>query len=212
MNILTNKFNTKYETVPFGEIKEEYYLPAFQELVENSEVEINTIANNPSDPTFENTIEALAYSGEQLDRVSSLFFNLNSAETNDEIQKIAQEVSPILTEFSSKISQNEVLFQRVKKVFDNKNILKLSEEQETLLYDTYKSFVRNGALLGDEDKRKLEKINIDLSMKSLQFGQNVLSATNHYFKHIIDKEELIGIPEAVLAQYAEEAKERGLEG
>lgn len=212
MNILTNKFNTKYETVPFGEIKEEYYLPAFQELVGNTEVEINTIANNPSDPTFENTIEALAYSGEQLDRVSSLFFNLNSAETNDEIQKIAQEVSPILTEFSSKISQNEVLFQRVKKVFDNKNILKLSEEQETLLHDTYKSFVRNGALLGDEDKRKLEKINIDLSMKSLQFGQNVLSATNHYFKHIIDKEELIGIPEAVLAQYAEEAKERGLEG
>lgn len=212
MNILTNKFNTKYETVPFGEIKEEYYFPAFQELVGNTEVEINTIANNPSDPTFENTIEALAYSGEQLDRVSSLFFNLNSAETNDEIQKIAQEVSPILTEFSSKISQNEVLFQRVKKVFDNKNILKLSEEQETLLHDTYKSFVRNGALLGDEDKRKLEKINIDLSMKSLQFGQNVLSATNHYFKHIIDKEELIGIPEAVLAQYAEEAKERGLEG
>lgn len=211
MNILTNKFNTKYETVPFGEIKEEYYLPAFQELVGNTEVEINTIANNPSDPTFENTIEALAYSGEQLDRVSSLFFNLNSAETNDEIQKIAQEVSPILTEFSSKISQNEVLFQRVKKVFDNKNILKLSEEQETLLHDTYKSFVRNGALLDDEDKRKLEKINIDLSMKSLQFGQNVLSATNHYFKHIIDKEELIGIPEAVLAQYAEEAKERGLE-
>ena len=212
MNILTNKFNTKYETVPFGEIKEEYYFPAFQELVGNTEVEINTIANNPSDPTFENTIEALAYSGEQLDRVSSLFFNLNSAETNDEIQKIAQEVSPILTEFSSKISQNEVLFQRVKKVFDNKNILKLSEEQETLLHDTYNSFVRNGALLDDEDKRKLEKINIDLSMKSLQFGQNVLSATNHYFKHIIDKEELIGIPEAVLAQYAEEAKERGLEG
>ena len=211
MNILTNKFNTKYETVPFGEIKEEYYLPAFQELVGNTEVEINTIANNPSDPTFENTIEALAYSGEQLDRVSSLFFNLNSAETNDEIQKIAQEVSPILTEFSSKISQNEVLFQRVKKVFDNKNILKLSEEQETLLHDTYNSFVRNGALLDDEDKRKLEKISIDLSMKSLQFGQNVLSATNHYFKHIIDKEELIGIPEAVLAQYAEEAKERGLE-
>lgn len=212
MNILTNKFNTKYETVPFEEIKEEYYLPAFQKLVGNTEVEINTIANNPSDPTFENTIEALAYSGEQLDRVSSLFFNLNSAETNDEIQKIAQEVSPILTEFSSKISQNEVLFQRVKKVFDNKNILKLSEEQETLLNDNYKSFVRNGALLGDEDKKKLEKINIDLSMKSLQFGQNVLSAMNHYFKHIIDKEELIGIPEAVLAQYAEEAKERGLEG
>ena len=106
MNILTQKFNTKYETAPFQEIREENYLPAFQELIAQSEKEIDAIANNSAEATFENTIEALAYSGEQLDRVSSIFFNLNSAETNDEIQKIAQEVSPILTEFSSKISQN----------------------------------------------------------------------------------------------------------
>ena len=212
MNILTQKFNTKYETAPFQEIKEENYLPAFQELIAQSEKEIDTIANNPAEATFENTIEALAYSGEQLERVSSIFFNLNSAETNDEIQKIAQEVSPILTEFSSKISQNEKLFQRIKKVFDEKENLDLNEEQKTLLNETYKGFVRNGALLNEEDKKKLEKIDIDLSVKSLNFGQNVLAATNAYFKHITNKEDLAGIPEPILAQYAEEAKERGLEG
>jgi peptidyl-dipeptidase dcp1 len=212
MNILTQKFNTKYETAPFQEIKEENYLPAFQELITQSEKEIDTIANNPAEATFENTIEVLAYSGEQLDRVSSIFFNLNSAETNDEIQKIAQEVSPILTEFSSKISQNEKLFQRIKKVFDEKENLDLNEEQKTLLNETYKGFVRNGALLNEEDKKKLEKIDIELSVKSLNFGQNVLAATNAYFKHITNKEDLAGIPEPILAQYAEEAKERGLEG
>ena len=212
MNILTQKFNTKYETAPFQEIKEENYLPAFQELIAQSEKEIDAIANNPAEATFENTIEALAYSGEQLDRVSSIFFNLNSAETNDEIQKIAQEISPILTEFSSKISQNEKLFQRIKKVFDEKENLDLNEEQKTLLSETYKGFVRNGALLNEENKKKLEKIDIDLSVKSLNFGQNVLAATNAYFKHITNKEDLAGIPEPILAQYAEEAKERGLEG
>ena len=212
MNILTQKFNTKYETAPFQEIKEENYLPAFQELITQSEKEIDTIANNPAEATFENTIEALAYSGEQLDRVSSIFFNLNSAETNDEIQKIAQEVSPILTEFSSKISQNEKLFQRIKKVFDEKENLDLNEEQKTLLNETYKGFVRNGALLNEENKKKLEKIDVELSVKSLNFGQNVLAATNAYFKHITNKEDLAGIPEPILAQYAEEAKERGLEG
>ena len=212
MNILTQKFNTKYETAPFQEIKEENYLPAFQKLIAQSEKEIDTIANNPAEATFENTIEALAYSGEQLDRVSSIFFNLNSAETNDEIQKIAQEVSPILTEFSSKISQNEKLFQRIKKVFDEKENLNLNEEQKTLLNETYKGFVRNGALLNEENKKKLEKIDIDLSVKSLNFGQNVLAATNAYFKHITNKEDLAGIPEPILVQYAEEAKERGLEG
>ena len=212
MNILIQKFNTKYETAPFQEIKEENYLPAFQELITQSEKEIDAIANNPAEATFENTIEALAYSGEQLDRVSSIFFNLNSAETNDEIQKIAQEVSPILTEFSSKISQNEKLFRRIKKVFDEKENLNLNEEQKTLLNETYKGFVRNGALLNEEDKKKLEKIDIDLSVKSLNFGQNVLAVTNAYFKHITNKEDLAGIPEPILAQYAEEAKKRGLEG
>ena len=225
MNPLLQKFNTKHNSAPFNEIKEEHYLPAFKELIEKSKKEIDEIANNSEEPTFSNTIEALAYSGEQLDAVSSIFFNLNSAETNDEIQKIAQEVSPLLSEYSSQISQNEALFNRIKKVYDGFNSPPLegwssqrrdrgglNEEQTTLLNETYKGFVRNGALLNDEDKKKLEKINMDLSLKSLQFGQNVLAETNNYFKHITDKKDLAGIPEAILAQFAEEAKERNLEG
>lgn len=212
MNPLLQKFDTKYTSAPFADIKEEHYLPAFQELIKISENEIDEIANNPEAPTFENTIEAMAFSGEQLDRVSSIFFNLNSAETNDEIQKIAQDVSPLLTEFSSKISQNEKLFGRIKAVYDEKDKLELNDEQEMLLNETYKGFVRSGALLSEEDKKKLEKINMDLSIKSLQFGQNVLASTNSYFTHITNKEELKGIPEAVLQQYEEDAKEKGLEG
>jgi peptidyl-dipeptidase Dcp len=122
MNPLLQKFNTKYNSAPFNEIKEEHYLPAFKELIEISKKEIDEIANNSEEATFSNTIEALAYSGEQLDVVSNIFFNLNSAETNDEIQKIAQEVSPLLSEYSSQISQNEALFNRIKKVFDEKKI------------------------------------------------------------------------------------------
>ena len=212
MNPLLEKFNTKYTSSPFSDIKEEHYLPAFQELVKVAENEIDEITNNPEAPTFENTIEAMAFSGEQLDRVSNIFFNINSAETNDEIQKIAQDVSPLLTEFSSKISQNEKLFERIKTVYDQKDNLSLNEEQQMLLNETYKGFVRSGALLNEEDKKKLEKINMDLSIKSLQFGQNALASTNAYFKHIKDKEELKGIPEAILEQYQEDAKEKGLEG
>ena len=212
MNPLLKPFDTAYQSAPFQEIKEEHYLPAFRELIQKTEEEIKQISENPENPTFENTVEALAYSGEQLDVVSNIFFNLNSAETNDEIQKIAQEVSPLLTEFSSKISQNEKLFSRIKQVYDSKNQLNINEEQEILLDKTYKDFVRNGALLSNEDKKELERINMDFSIKSLQFGQNVLSATNAYFKHIIDKEELKGIPVSVLLQYQNEAKERGVEG
>lgn len=212
MNPLLEKFNTKYTSSPFSDIKEEHYLPAFQELVKTAQKEIDEITNNPETPTFENTIEAMAFSGEQLDRVSSIFFNLNSAETNDEIQKIAQDVSPLLTEFSSKISQNEKLFERIRNVYDQKDTLSLNDEQKMLLNETYKGFVRSGALLNEEDKKKLEKINMDLSIKSLQFGQNALASTNAYFKHITNKEELKGIPEAILEQYEEDAKEKGLEG
>ena len=211
-NPLLQSFNTKYQSAPFAEIKEEHYLPAFKELIDKSLQEIQEITQNPETPTFENTIEALAYSGEQLDVVSNIFFNLNSADTNDEIQQIAQEVSPLLTEFASKISQNEQLFSRIKKVYDEKDQYSLNEEQKMLLEETYKGFVRNGALLNDEKKEQLKNINIELSKKSLQFGQNVLAATNQYYKHLTNKEDLAGIPEAILAQYEEEAKERNLEG
>ncbi|WP_312089949.1 M3 family metallopeptidase [Chryseobacterium sp.] len=212
MSILTEKFTTKYNSAPFNQIKNEDYLPAFKELIHSSEEEINAIVNNPNEPDFENIIEALAFSGEQLDRASSIFFNLNSAETSDELQQIAQEVSPVLTEYSSKISQNKALFQKIKKVYDQKDSYNLNEEQQMLLNETYKGFVRSGALLNEEDKEKLQKINMDLSLKSLQFGQNVLASTNNYFKHITNKEDLAGIPEAILEQYAEEAKERNLDG
>lgn len=212
MNILTEKFNTPYHSAPFNKINNEDYLPAFRELIKKSEEEIDAIINNPEDPTFENVIEALAYSGEQLDIASNIFFNLNSAETSDELQQIAKEVSPVLTEYSSKISQNEALFNKIKKVYDEKEKYNLNEEQQMLLNETYKGFVRSGALLNEEDKEKLKKISMDLSVKSLQFGQNVLASTNSYFKHITRKEDLAGIPDAIVEQYAEEARERNLEG
>ena len=212
MNILTQNFNTPYHTPPFENIKNEDYLPAFKELISESEKEIDGIVNNSEEASFANTIEALAFSGEKLDVVSNIFFNLNSAETSDELQQIAQEVSPLLTEYSSKISQNEALFNRIKKVYDEKSKYNLNEEQQMLLDETYKGFVRSGALLNDANKENLKQINMDLSMKSLQFGQNALAATNAYFKHITNKEDLAGIPEAILEQFAEEAKERNLEG
>ena len=211
-NILTQKFSTPYNSVPFPQIHEEHYLPAFEELITQAEQEINDITENPESPTFENTIEALAYSGEKLEVVSSTFFNINSAETNDEIQNIAQKVSPMLTEFSSKISQNEALFERIKTVFDQRNQYALNPEQQMLLNETYKGFVRSGALLNESDKKKLEKLNMELAVKSLQFGQNVLAATNDYFLLITDKQKLKGIPDAVLEQYTQEAAERNLDG
>ena len=211
-NPLLQTFTTKYNSAPFNEIKEEHFLPAFQELIILSEKEISDIIENKEEPTFENVIEALAFSGEKLEVVSGIFFNLNSAETNDKIQKIAQEVSPLLTEFSAKISQNLALFEKIKKVFDEKEKYNLNEEQQMLLNETYKGFVRSGALLNDADKEKFKNISIELSKKSLQFGQNVLAETNNYFKHIKDEKELAGIPEAILEQYREEAKERNLDG
>ena len=211
-NPLLQTFTTKYQSAPFNDIKEEHFLPAFQELIKISEKEIDEIVNNKEEPSFENVIEALAFSGEKLEVVSGIFFNLNSAETNDEIQKIAQEVSPILTEFSAKISQNAALFEKIKAVYDQKEKYDLNDEQEMLLNETYKGFVRSGALLNDADKERFKNISVELSTKSLQFGQNVLSETNNYFKHITDEKDLAGIPEPILQQYREEAKERNLEG
>ncbi|MBS1550373.1 MAG: M3 family metallopeptidase [Bacteroidetes bacterium] len=212
MNILTQDFNTPHQTAPFSKIKNEDFLPAFQQLITETEQEVDAIAQNPQDATFQNTVEVLAFAGEKLEIVSHIFFNLNSAETSDELQKIAQEISPILTEHASKIAQNLALFQRIKKVFEEQEQYSLNTEQKTLLNDSYKGFVRNGALLSDTEKEKLKELNKEISLKSLQFGQNALAATNAYFKLIQNKEDLAGIPEAILAQYAEEAKERNLEG
>ncbi len=133
MTLLNNPFETKYNTAPFSQIKTEDFLPAFKAGIKTAKAEIDAIVNNPEIPTFKNTIEALDYSGEELDRISGIFFNLNSAETNDEIQKIAQEVSPLLSEFSNDITLNEELFKRVKSVYESKASLDLNTEQDTLL-------------------------------------------------------------------------------
>lgn len=211
-NPLLQKFSTIHQSAPFNEIKEAHFLPAFTELIKTSEKEINAIVDNMDEPNFENVIEALAFSGEQLEIVSAIFFNLNSAETNDEIQKIAQEVSPILTEYSARISQNEKLFGKIKTIYNEKHKYNLNEEQQMLLTETYKGFVRSGALLNESEKEKFKNISVELSSKSLQFGQNVLAETNSYFKHIVNEKDLIGIPAAILEQYREEAKERNLDG
>ncbi|MFD0778136.1 hypothetical protein ACFQZF_06295 [Flavobacterium myungsuense] len=150
MKILTSTFNTKHNTAPFSQIKIEDYKPAFIENIAAARAEINTITNNPEAPTFQNTIEALDFSGNALDRLSSIFFNLNSAETNDEMQKIAQEVSPLLTEFSNDITLNENLFKRIKTVYEQRESLNLTTEQATLLDKKFKGFSRNGALLSEE--------------------------------------------------------------
>ena len=161
MKTLTSAFNTKHNTAPFSQIKLDDYKPAFIESIAQAKAEIDAIINNAEAPTFENTIVALDFSGEQLDRLSSIFFNLNSAETCDEMQKIAQEVSPLLTEFSNDIALNEDLFKRVKTVYDKKDTLTLTTEQATLLDKKFKGFSRNGALLNDEDKLKLREIDTE---------------------------------------------------
>ena len=198
MNILTQKFQTKYDTAPFSQIKNEDFLPAFQEGIALAKAEIDAIVNNPEAPTFENTIEAMAFSGDILDRVSSIFFNLNSAETNDELQKIAQEVSPILSDFSNDIRLNADLFAKVKAVYEQKNTLNLNPEQTTLLDKKYKSFSRNGANLSEDKKLQLREIDKELSRISLQFGENVLAETQAFQLHLTDEKDLSGLPEGTI--------------
>ncbi len=172
-NPLLQPFTTKYQAAPFTEIKEEHFLPAFQELIKLSEKEIDEIVENQEEPTFENVIEALAFSGEKLERVSGIFFNLNSAETNDEIQKIAQEVSPLLTEFSAKISQNSALFEKIKKVFDDKEKYNLNDEQQMLLNETYKGFVRSGALLNGKTQSGTSEMTDEMSFTVNDFKDGI---------------------------------------
>jgi len=195
MTILNNSFNTPYKTAPFSKIKTEDYLSAFNIAIEKAKAEIDAITANSEAPTFKNTIEALDYSGEELDRLSSIFFNLNSAETNDEIQKIAQEVSPLLSDFSNDITLNEALFKRVKAVYDAKSSLNLTTEQDTLLDKKYKGFSRNGANLPEDKKEKLRAIDKELSQLKLKFGEHILAETNKFEMHLMDESDLSGLPE-----------------
>ena len=212
MEILTSTFKTKYNTAPFSQIKLEDYQPAFIENIAAAKAEIDAIINNPAAPTFENTIEALDFSGNALDRLSSIFFNLNSAETCDEMQKIAQEVSPLLTEFSNDITLNEALFQRIKSVYEQKDNLNLSPEQATLLDKKFKSFSRNGALLSEEDKLKLREIDTELAKLKLTFSENVLAETNNYQLHLTNEADLKGLPEGAIEAASALAKSKDLEG
>lgn len=201
-----------FDTAPFTSIKTEHFLPAVKQEITNTRQEIDAIVNNPDEPGFENTIEALDYSGKQLDRVTSIFFNLNSAETNPEIQKLAQEISPLLTEFSNDIALNQALFERVKKVFGQRENLNLNAEQKTLLERKYKSFARNGANLPEDKKLLLRKLDTELSRLSLQFGENVLAETQAYQLHVADVAKLEGLPESALEaaqQLAEKQNQKG---
>jgi len=211
-NPLLSPYKTPYQSIPFNEIKNENYLPAFEEGIRQHDKEIQTIINNPKAPTFTNTIVALENSGELLSRVSSPFYNLLSAETNDELQAIAEKVSPLLTEHNNSITLNEKLFKRVKAVYDQRNKLKLNAEQKMLLQNTYDGFAENGANLSDKDKDKLRGLSKELSLLTLQFGQNVLKETNKYSKLITDKSELSGLPLDVTDMLAINAKNAGKEG
>ncbi len=210
MNILNSSFCTPYNTAPFSKIKNKDFLPAFIKAIKNTKAEIDAISNNSEAPNFNNTLEALDFSGEQLDRISSIFFNLNSAETNDEIQKIAQDVSPLLSEFSNDIALNEKLFKRVKAVYNSKDSLSLTEEQMTLLDKKYKSFSRNGANLTKDKKLKLREIDAALSKLKLNFGENVLAETNKFEMLITNKKDLSGLPEGAkeAAKQLAESKNR----
>lgn len=212
MSVLTQYFNTKHNTAPFSQIKIEDYVPAFQEGITLAKAEIDAIVNNPDAPTFENTIVAMDYSGDILDRLSSVFFNLNSAETNDEMQKIAQEVSPWLSEFGNDIRLNAELFARVKAVYDQKESLNLNPEQTTLLDKKYKSFSRNGANLPEDKKNQLREIDKELSKLSLQFGENVLAETNNFELHLTDEKDLAGLPEGTIEAARLLAKNQEKEG
>ena len=212
MKILTQKFNTKYDTAPFSQIKLEDYKPAFIENIAAAKKEIDTIINNAEAPTFANTIEALDFSGNTLDRLSSIFFNLNSAETSEQMQKIAQEVTPLLTEFSNDITLNEDLFKRIKSLYEQKDNLNLSAEQATLLDKKFKSFSRNGALLAEEKKSILREIDTELAKLKLTYGENVLAETNNYQLHITNETDLKGLPEGTIEAANFLAKSKDLEG
>ncbi|GBF20517.1 MULTISPECIES: M3 family metallopeptidase [Arenibacter] len=207
-----NPLLTPFDTAPFSKIKNEHFKPAFLQAIEDARLEIDAIANSKEVPTFENTIAALDFAGQQLDRISSVFFNLNSAETNPEIQKIAQEVSPLLSEFSNDITLNEDLFKRVKAVYDQRNALELTTEEQTLLDKKYKSFSRNGANLALEKKKRLREIDAELSKLKLQFGENVLAETNKYEMHLTNEEDLDGLPEGEKEAAAQLAKSKEKEG
>ncbi|MDA0314578.1 MAG: M3 family metallopeptidase [Bacteroidetes bacterium] len=207
-NPLLSAFNTPFSTAPFSDISPSHFQPAFIEAIAETKKEIEAI-KAVTLPNFENTVEALEKSGKHLGVISSIFFNLNSAETNEDIQKLAREISPLLTTHANDILLDQKLFQRIEEVFEQKEHLSLTTEQTTLLEKTYKSFVRNGAQLGETDATKLREIDQELAQLSLQFGEHVLAETNR-FVHLVDNlSELEGLPQGALEAAAQLAEEKG---
>ena len=196
----------------FTQITNEHYKPAFEQAVREARADIAAIVGNAQAPTFANTIEALEFSGRRLDRISNIFFNLNEAHTNDTMQALALELSPMLTEFSNDVSLDPKLFARVKAVYDRRESLGLNAEQRRLLEKTYKGFARNGAALSDGDKKIYRELTARLSELSLQFNQNSLAATNAFTLHVTDPAVVGELPDFVREGMAAEAKERGLDG
>jgi len=212
INPLLQDFNTSYDTAPFSKINNEHFKPAIIRAIEMARREIDAIADNIEKPSFENTIEALDFSGEKLDRISSIFFNLNSAETNSAIQKIAQEVSPMLTEFSNDIRLNKKLFKRIKAVYNVKKSLDLSTEQQILLDKKYKSFSRNGANLNNKEQEQLREIDKELSKLKLRFSENILAETQAFTLHLSKESELKGLPKGAIDAAKQIAKQKNEDG
>ncbi|MBP8781427.1 MAG: M3 family metallopeptidase [Paludibacteraceae bacterium] len=209
---LTARYTTPYQTVPFNEIKEEHYKEAFLKGIEEQLTEIDSLLANKTTPTFENTIVALEKTGDLISRTSAVFFNLLHAETNDTLENLAQELSPILTEHSNKIYQNQALFERVKAVYAQKETLTLTAEQQQLLENTYQAFVRSGAELSEKDKQTYTELSTKLSQLTLTFSQYVLKETNAYSYVITDEKELDGLPDYAKEAAAEKAKAKNQEG
>jgi len=211
-NPFLNNYDTPFGVPPFEKIKAAHFMPAYLKGFEEQRAEIKAIINNPDKPDFENTIKALEYSGQLLTRVSRVFGSLNSANTNDTLQKINRELSPLLSRHRDDISLNDSLFQRIKSVSDNRDKFKLTEEEKKVLDDTYKTFIRSGAALSPEDKAELRKINEESSLLSVQFGQNLLAETNGFQLVIDKKEDLSGLPDGAIEQAAATAKGLKMEG
>jgi len=211
-NPLLEQPNTPYGVPAFDQVKIEHYLPAFEAAIAENKAEIDAIVNNEAEPTFENTIVALDRAGLLLDRVSGVFFNVLEADGNDEMNAIAEQVSPMLSELSDGIILNDKLFQRVKFVYDQREQLGLNPEQMRLVTETYKSFADNGANLPEDKKERLKEINQELGLLSLKFGNNVVAETNAYQYFVKDEAELKGLPESAKTAAAEEAAAAGHPG
>ena len=211
-NPFFKEWSTPFQTPPFDEIKIDYYLPAFEEGIRLQKAEVDVIINNTEIPTFVNTIEAMEKSGKPLTKVNSVFYNLNSANTNDEMQEIAKTVAPMLSKHNDDINLNEKLFARVKAIFNEKDKLSLTTEQKTVLKNYYDDFIRGGANLNNEQKEKFRKINEELSLLSLKFGENLLKETNSIGLIIENKNDLAGLPESVIQSAFELGKTKGHEG